>query len=135
MHTSIINQDWAILIIRLILGSVFILHGGQKMFGWLGGSGLQGWLGYMASLQIPTLIAYLPPFIEFFGGLCILLGIAAEVGAFGLLAVMLVGIYLVHWDKGYFSQNGGYEYALNLALLCLAIILAGSGPLSLWNLR
>lgn len=116
------NKDYALLIIRIIVGITFILHGGQKLFGLFGGSGLQGWMGYMASLNIPTWIGYLPPFIEFFGGLAVLLGIGTEIAAAGLLIVMLAAIYLAHWDKGFFLPHG-FEYALNLALLCLAIIM------------
>jgi len=39
---------------------------------------------------------------------------------------MLAAIYLVHGTHGYFLPKG-MEYALNLALLCLAIIVGGTG--------
>lgn len=126
------NIDITMLIIRIVVGSTFILHGGQKLFGWLGGSGMHGWLGYLATLGITMpIIGYLAAIFEFVGGLMVLTGIGAELGALMILITMLAAIYLVH-SHGYFLPNG-MEYALNLALLCVAIIFGGTGSYVVWN--
>jgi len=131
---NIQNLDVTMLIIRLIVGSTFILHGGQKVFGWLGGSGMHGWLGYLATLGITMpIIGYLAALFEFVGGIMVLVGIAPQIGALMILINMLAAIYLVH-SHGYFLPHG-MEYALNLALLCVAIILGGSGTYVVWSLR
>ena len=126
------NIDIAMLIIRLVVGSTFILHGGQKLFGWLGGPGMQGWLGYLATLGITShIIGYLAAAFEFVGGVMVLTGIGAELGAVMILVNMLAAICLVH-SHGYFLPNG-MEYALNLALLSLAIIFGGTGSYVIFN--
>lgn len=120
------NIDIAMLLIRIVVGSTFILHGSQKLFGWFGGPGIHGWLGYLATLGVTHhVIGYLAAAFEFFGGIMVLTGIGAELGAAMILINMLVAICLVH-SSGYFLPKG-MEYALNLALLCLAIIFGGTG--------
>jgi putative oxidoreductase len=42
---------------------------------------------------------------------------------------MLVAIFSVHIQKGFWAQNGGYEY--NLVLIVAALTLAFTGPGSL----
>lgn len=127
------NQALALFIVRLVVGSVFILHGSQKVFGLFGGPGLEGFAKWLSTLGIPAVLAYAGAFIELLGGIAILFGIAAQVGAIAVAADMLVAIYLVHWSHGYFIQNNGFEYALNLILLCVAIIIGGPGLYYLWD--
>jgi putative oxidoreductase len=43
---------------------------------------------------------------------------------------MLVAIFSVHIQKGFFGQNGGYEYPLILAVNALTLAFTGSGSLS-----
>jgi uncharacterized membrane protein YphA (DoxX/SURF4 family) len=42
MHSSWRSIDAAALVIRAALGVGFIAHGGQKLFGWFGGTGITG---------------------------------------------------------------------------------------------
>ena len=46
-------RDLGLLLIRLVLAAVFIYHGGQKLFGWFGGPGLQGFAGMLADHHAP----------------------------------------------------------------------------------
>lgn len=116
------NQEIALLIVRMVVGSVFVLHGSQKVFGWFGGPGLNGFASWLGTLGIPAWLAYVSAFSELIGGLMILVGFMAPLAAFFLAINMLVAIYLVHLPHGYFTQNNGFEYPLNLLFLCLAII-------------
>lgn len=125
--------ELALLLVRLTLGSIFFLHGAQKVLGIFGGSGLDGFVQWGASLGIPVWLAYLGAFAEFVGGILLFLGVFAELGAVACIGVMIGAIYYVHMGKGYFIQNGGFEYPLNLILLCLAIIIGGPGSLALWD--
>lgn len=130
-----IRPDLALFIVRLTLGSTFIIHGGQKVFGWLGGPGLHGWLNYLATIGVTNhMIGYCAAFFEFLGGILVLTGVAAEVGAGMILCNMIAAILLIHCKHGYFLPNG-MEYALNLALLCIVIIVGGSGSFALWDVR
>lgn len=127
------SKSLALFIIRLTIGAYFMLHGGQKLFGWFGGPGLQGWVGWLASLQIPALLADIAALSEFIGGCMLFLGFAAEIGALLEIGVMAGAIYLVHWPHGFFIQNNGFEYALLLMVCCLGIIIGGPGKWYLWN--
>jgi putative oxidoreductase len=128
------NPQLAMFIIRMTVGSVFVLHGGQKLFGWFAGEGFASSLQWLLSLGVPTWLGTLGVISEFIAGLFVLLGVATELGAFVLIVDMLFGIYLIHWSHGYFIQNNGFEYPLNLIFLCVALIVGGPGSFSLWRL-
>lgn len=127
------NPDLALFIVRLVVGSIFVLHGAQKVFGLFGGPGLKGFAAWIGSLGLPIVLGYVGAIAEFIGGVMVLLGIAPQLGAAVLAVDMMFAIYLVHGGKGYFIQNGGFEYPLNLILLCIAIIVGGAGSYALWD--
>jgi putative oxidoreductase len=127
------NQDWALFIIRVVIGVVFVLHGSQKVFGWFGGQGLDGFANYLSAMNVPAFLSYLAACMELFGGIMIVLGIATEIASLVLVPVMIVAVYLVHWEHGYFIQNNGYEYALNLTFFLIALIIGGPGKYALYD--
>jgi putative oxidoreductase len=53
------------------------------------------------------------------------------VGAALPFSVMLVAAVTVHIKKGFFAQNGGYEYNLVLGIAALTLAFTGPGSLSL----
>jgi uncharacterized membrane protein YphA (DoxX/SURF4 family) len=58
--------DLGILILRVVLGSIFIAHGTQKLFGWFGGGGMEGTQGFIGKLGLKpekfwANVAALPP--------------------------------------------------------------------------
>lgn len=123
--------NWAALPLRLALGSVFIGHGAQKLFGVWGGNGLQATAGFFENslhLKPGMLWASLAGGGEFFGGIALLLGLATRF--FGLVQaiIMAVAIYTVH--NSAFLGKGGMEYALTLLLVSLALVISGGGALS-----
>ncbi|GMU19487.1 MAG: hypothetical protein AMXMBFR12_06790 [Candidatus Babeliales bacterium] len=114
----------ALNIIRIATGVIFILHGAQKVLGLFGGPGLEGFVQWSATLGIPSWLAYIAAFSEFIGGILLVLGIGASWGALLTAAVMVGAIWFVHLDKGFFSQNGGYEYPLVLLINSIAILVS-----------
>lgn len=114
----------ALTLLRIATGAVFIAHGAQKVLGLFGGPGLDGFAQWSATLGIPSWLAYAAAFAEFIGGLLLVSGIGASLGALLTAAVMLGAIWFVHLDKGFFSQNGGYEYPLLLLINSAVIFLA-----------
>ncbi|MGH3003625.1 MAG: DoxX family protein, partial [Gaiellaceae bacterium] len=40
------------LLLRAVVGGIFVGHGTQKLFGWFGGPGLEGTAGFMESLGL-----------------------------------------------------------------------------------
>jgi putative oxidoreductase len=51
-----------------------------------------------------------------------------------VVSVMLVAVVTVHLGKGFFAQNGGYEYAFVLAMAALTLAFTGPGSLSIDHL-
>ena len=127
--------DFVLLVIRLILGWVFIYHGSQKLFGAFGGYGLHGTGGYMASLGLhPGLLwAVVGGLIEFVGGIGMLAGLGARIWGVLLFGDMLVAILAVNWANGLISEKaaGGFEINLALGALGLCVFLLGAGGWSL----
>ena len=52
--TNAMTQDCGLLLIRVIIGVIFVFHGGQKLFGIWGGSGLAAFASYLEQLQVPV---------------------------------------------------------------------------------
>jgi putative oxidoreductase len=65
------------------------------------------------------------------GGLLLALGLLIPLGAAAAISVMVVGVFSVHIQKGFFVNNGGYEYNLVLAVAALALAFTGSGSISI----
>src|ERR1700684_1019649 len=111
------TDDYAITILRLVLGIVFLAHGAQKMLGWFGGYGFSGTMGFFThQLGIPAPFAFLAICAEFFGGLGLIVGALGRIAAFGIMCNMLVAVMMVHGKNGLFmnwagNQKGeGFEY-------------------------
>jgi putative oxidoreductase len=122
-----------LLLARLILGVLMVAHGGQKLFGWLGGYGLAGTAGFFEQLGFRPgrLFVVTASLSEVVSGVLIALGLFGPVGPALLLSVMLVAGVSVHWKNGLFAGTNGIEVPLLYATGALALALAGPGLLSL----
>ena len=126
------EKQWATIPLRIALGLIFMAHGGQKLFGWLGGKGLEGTAGFFAmklGLTPGMFWAALAGLGELGGGLLVLLGLFTRLGAFSIAMVMLVAILKVHW--GAFFMPAGMEYAASLLAAAVALLIVGGGKFSL----
>jgi putative oxidoreductase len=127
-------MSYAMLILRLALGAIMVAHGAQKLFGWFGGPGPEGFLGWMGSMGVPAAIGWLAIVAEFFGGIAVLLGAFARVGALMFAVNMLVAMFAVHAPHGFFmggESGSGIEFTLMLLAASLAIVIAGPGRYAL----
>lgn len=70
--------------------------------------------------------ALLAGLAETVGGLLLVLGFMTPLGAAAVISVMLVAVFRVHIQRGFFVHNGGYEY--NLVLAIAVLTLAFTGP-------
>ncbi len=120
-------QGWGITVLRLAVGIVFLMHGGQKLFV----MGFAGVAAFMGSLGIPApaLAGPLVALVEFLGGLALLLGLRVRWAAALLAMDMLVAILIYHLPHGFFMPQG-FEYPLTLLAANLALVLLGSGEAS-----
>lgn len=126
-------NDFGLLILRLVLGAIFVGHGGQKLFGWFGGSGLKGTTGWMGMMGFrPSWFwGLMAALTEFGGGVLVFLGFLSPLGSLGIIAAMLIAIIKVHWSKGFWNTKGGIEFPLINLTAALALGLTGPGAFSL----
>lgn len=126
-------MDWASLVLRLGLGTMFMAHGLQKAFGLFKGPGIQGFAQMLVSLGFApvTFWAYVAGYTELLGGLFLIIGLCTRGSAFLLLIFMIVATLKVHLSKGFFLANGGFEYNWVIVSALVAMILLGPGKFAL----
>jgi putative oxidoreductase len=126
--TTILPQrvNAALAILRIVVGVIFIAHGAQKLFVF-GLAGVVGAFGQMG-VPLPGVTGPAIAFLEFFGGIALILGLLTQAVALLIAVDMLGAIALVKINKGLI---GGYEFELVLLASALVLALAGAGEYSL----
>lgn len=128
-----VGADLGLLVLRVVLGMIFLGHGAQKVFGVFGGSGVGGLAEFLAAngFRQASLLAALIAVIELAGGAMVLLGLGTQLAAAGLLALMINAVWL-KLDGGLLGGRGeGYELELALAGMAAAVVLIGAGRIAL----
>ena len=119
------TRDVALLIARLLLGTIMFAHGYQKLMVDGIGRTTQGF----ESMSIPVAIvsAAFVTVVEIVGGVLVILGALLPVVAALYLVVMVGAGVFVHVRHGIFVDDGGWELVGAIAGLLLALAAAGSG--------
>jgi putative oxidoreductase len=122
-----------LLIIRLVIGFLFVGHGAQKLFGWFGGYGLKGTGGWFESIGMKpgVTMAIFAGLAELIGGLLFALGLLTPLAGIMIAGTMLMAIVKVHARNGLWSTANGYEYNLTLIAVAIGIALIGPGQYAL----
>ena len=130
LHSS---AGWGPFVLRLVAGLIFSAHGAQKLFGWVGGYGLEGTGQWMDSIGLSPgyVMAMLAGSAEFFGGLALVAGFLVRPAASILAVAMAVAMVSVHIGNGLFIANNGYEFALVLLAISVSLVISGAGRGSL----
>ena len=128
-----VSLGTGLLLARLVLGVLMVAHGGQKLFGWLGGYGIAGTAGFFEQLGFRPgkLFVITASLSEVVSGILIALGLFGPVGPALLLPVMIVAAVSVHWGHGLFAGTNGIEVPLLYATGAVALAFTGPGPFSL----
>jgi putative oxidoreductase len=123
------TKGWGLTVLRVVVGIVFLVHGGQKLFL----TGFDGVAGFLGSLGVPApgLFAVIVTLVELLGGLALILGLFTRVVAVLLAVDMLVAILTVHLPNGFLASNNGIEFPLVLVAACVALAVAGPGEAAL----
>jgi putative oxidoreductase len=126
------------LVLRLALGLMMLAHGSQKLFGWFGGYGWDGTMGFLTDhIGLSAPLAALLIVGEFAAGLGLIVGLLGRVAALGTLAIMLGAVFTAHLPNGFFmnwsgTQKGeGIELHILAIAMAVAVALQGSGTLSI----
>lgn len=132
------EQNWPLFLVRSTLAIVIFPHGAQKLLGWFGGYGFAGTMGFFTEgLGIPYVFGLLAIVAEFFGAIALATGFFGRVASFGIGMVMIVAAATSHMANGFFmnwtgNQAGeGFEYHLLALGMSVAVMVGGSGALSL----
>jgi putative oxidoreductase len=126
-------DDHALLIIRIVVGTLVAGHGAQKLFGTFGGDGLTGTTAFLTSLGLrpARFWAVVAGATELGSGILTALGLLYPLAPVGILAAMTVAIATVHWGKPIWADQGGAELPLTNAAVATALLLAGPGGYAL----
>lgn len=117
----------ALLVMRLIAGAAFMIHGWGKIqtpFSWMG-----------PRASIPGFLQFLAAFSEFGGGLAWILGLLTPLASLGILCTMSVAVHMhmILRQDPFVNLTGGmsYEPALGYWGIAFVILALGPGKMSL----
>ena len=108
-------------VFRVIVGLLFFVHGGQKLFGWFGSKGAVPLMSMFGAAGVIELVV----------------GILIAVGLFSRLAALVGGLemiaaYLIaHVPKGILPYENGGELALLYLAAFFVVIINGNGKANL----
>lgn len=136
------DNSWTGFVARVFAGFVLLPHGAQKLLGLFGGSGLSGTLQFFTEvLQLPLIAAWMVIIIEFFGALCLIIGVLPRLWA-ALITSLFLGIIVTEQGQhGFFmnwmgnQQGEGIEYSLLMIALCVIVMISDGGKFRLLTLK
>lgn len=126
-------MELGLLVLRVVVGLLFVGHGTQKLFGWFGGHGIEGTAGFMDSLGMRPgrRHAVAAGLAETGGGLLLALGLLTPLAALMMISVMVVAVATVHYRNGVWNTSQGYELNLVYVVAAFAVTAIGAGDWSL----
>jgi putative oxidoreductase len=130
------HVDAGLLLLRVLVGVTFSLHGFQKLFGWFGGGGFAGTSRWFASLgfgdgRAATAMA---GGSEIAGGLGVAFGLMTPLAAAAVIGVMTVAGLVNRAEGGFWSASKGWELNGYLVVVAWAVATTGPGRFSLDHL-
>lgn len=118
---------FALLVLRVVAGAVFAMHGYLKLSG-----GVDGFGGILDGLGVPLpmFFAWVVTLVELMGGIALILGLLTHLSSKLLGIDMIVAILLVHVKNG-LTGPGGAELPLSLLAIVIALMVLGAGAWSI----
>jgi putative oxidoreductase len=129
--SAVTAADVSLLVLRASLGTVFIAHGYNHIFG---GGKIAGTARWFESLGMkPGLLhAWTASLTEVGSGKLLLLGLVTPLACAGVVGTMLVAWTTNHLRNGFFifRPGEGYEYVMTQTLAAIGLAGVGSGKLT-----
>lgn len=124
--------DGVLLFARVAVGIIFFAHGWNHLFT----TGIEGTQHEFKSLgaPAPSFSAWYAGIVELIGGVLLIIGVLIPLAAVLLFLDMAGAFFFVHWRKGIYVSNGGYELVLALGAAALALGAVGPGRYSIAGL-
>src|SRR5271169_4400448 len=114
------TKRWGITILRVMVGIVFLAHGGQKVFVY-GISGVQGAFGQIG-IPMPAVMGPFVALLELVGGALLVVGVGTRWVSILFAIEMAVAVLKVHLSDGFFLPKG-FEFALTMFAASCSIAL------------
>jgi len=118
-----------LLLVRVVTGVVFFMHGWQKLVDNGIGQTQIGFDGMGA--PVPDISAVIVTFVELIGGIALILGALTQIAGILLTIDMVSALFIVHIENGFFVANMGYELVFLLGGAALGLALTGPGPFAI----
>jgi putative oxidoreductase len=124
------KNDASTVVLRVILGLTFFIHGLAKFQGGIGNT-----VGFFESIGILGFLAYVVALIELIGGVMLILGIGTRIISVLFAVIMLGAIFTLKLSAGFLGdgQMAGYELELALLAMSIFLTLANASRFSLGN--
>ena len=124
------SANLSLFLLRVVFGTFLVAHGVNKVKG--GIRGTAGWFGSIG-MRWPLAQAVLAAATEIGAGALLAVGLLTPLAAAGMVGVMVVAIVVAHLKAGFFvfRPGQGWEYCASIAVVALAIGIAGPGEWSL----
>ena len=112
--------SYAYALLRIVVGLLFVCHGGQKLFGWFGGQPVP--LGSLFGVA---------GILEMVLGILITIGLLTGTAAFIASGEMAVAYFIGHFPKSFWPLENQGEPAVLFCFIFLYMATRGSG---IWSI-
>ncbi|MGH3391661.1 MAG: DoxX family protein [Actinomadura sp.] len=127
-----LGTDFGILLVRVVIGALFIGHGLGKLFGWFGQGGIQGTGAFFESIgyRPGEQLAIFAGIVEVVAGVLLVLGFLVPLAASMIIGDMINAAWYKSTD-GFWVADGGFEYEFVLVILVLGLTITGPGAFAI----
>jgi len=122
--TALNAHDFIILLARILMGAIFVMSGFEKLMD------IPHFVTSVVSRGVPAPLGYVAPFVEFFGGVCLITGFAARYTALVLIVFITIASFTSHryWEAAPARFSGQFNnFWKNVAMTGGMLLLFASG--------
>jgi len=118
------GQDLLMLLARVLIGLIFVQSGWGKLMN------ISGFVATMAQRGLPDFLGYVAPFVEFIGGILLIIGLATRYASLVMLLFLIIASFSSHryWasEPAQFANQFNHFWK-NVAMMGGMILLFATG--------